>query len=62
MTCLFFSLRKTCFFGFSKDNNDLKARKRKTDLFLSFALFFLAEKGEALLKLRGLVLRLKVYN
>jgi hypothetical protein len=59
---LFLSLRKTRFFGFSKDNNNLKAKKRKTDLFLSLALFFLTKEKEALLKLKGLMLRPKVYS
>jgi hypothetical protein len=59
---LFFSLRETYFFGFGKGNNNLKAKKKKTDFFLSFALFFLAEKGKALPELGGLVLRPKVYN
>jgi hypothetical protein len=59
---LFLSLRKTRFFGFDKDNSNLKTKKKKTDFFLSFALFFLAGKKEALLKLRGLVLKPRVYN
>jgi hypothetical protein len=59
---LFLSLRKTRFFSFGEDNSDLKARKRKTDLFLLLALFFLAEEERALPKLRGLMLKLEVYN
>jgi hypothetical protein len=59
---LFLSLKETYFFGFSKDNSNLKARKRKTDLFLSLAFFFLAREEGALPKLRGLVLRLGVYG
>jgi hypothetical protein len=59
---LFLSLRETRFFGFNKDNSDLKAKKKEADLFLPFALFFLAREKKALLKLRGLMLKLKVYN
>jgi hypothetical protein len=59
---LFLSLRETYFFGFSKDNSDLKARKREADLFFFLALFFLAGGEGALLKLGGLVLRPGVYS
>jgi hypothetical protein len=59
---LFFSLKKTRFFGFNKDNNNSKAKKKKTNLFFSYILFFLTKKGKTLPELRGLVLRPKVYN
>jgi hypothetical protein len=59
---LFFSLKKAHFFGFGKGDNNLKVRKEEADLFLFFALFFLAKKERALLELGGLVLRLGVYN
>jgi hypothetical protein len=59
---LFLSLRETRFFGFSKNNSNLKAKKKEADLFFLLVLFFLAEEREALSKLRGLVLRLKIYN
>jgi hypothetical protein len=59
---LFLSLREIYFFGFGKDNSNLKAKERETDLFLSFALFFLIKRRGALPELRGLVLRPKVYN
>jgi hypothetical protein len=59
---LFLSLKKTRFFGFSKNNSNLKAKKKETDLFFFLALFFLAKKKGALLELEGLVLRLGVYN
>jgi hypothetical protein len=59
---LFLSLREICFFGFSKDNSNLEAREKKADLFLLFALFFLAEKERALPELGGLVLRPGVYD
>jgi hypothetical protein len=59
---LFLSLREICFFSFGEDNSDLKARKKKADLFFSLAFFFLAEEKEALLKLGGLVLKPKVYS
>jgi hypothetical protein len=59
---LFLSLRKTRFFGFSKDNSNLKVKKKEADLFLFLALFFLVKKEEALLKLGGLVLKPRVYN
>jgi hypothetical protein len=59
---LFLSLRKTRFFGFGKDNNNLKARKKKADLFFLLALFFLTKKGEALPELEGLVLKPGVYS
>jgi hypothetical protein len=55
-------LKKARFFSFSKDNNNLETKEKKTDLFLSFALFFLAEKGRALPELGGLVLRPEVYS
>jgi hypothetical protein len=59
---LFLSLKETRFFGFDKDNSDLKAKEKEADFFLLLALFFLAEKGGALPELRGLVLRPGVYN
>jgi hypothetical protein len=59
---LFLSLKETRFFGFSKGDSDLKAKKEKADLFLSFALFFLAEEGGALPELGGLILRPEVYS
>jgi hypothetical protein len=59
---LFLSLKEACFFGFGKGNNDLKARKKEADLFLSFVLFFLTKEGGALPKLGGLILGLKVYS
>jgi hypothetical protein len=59
---LFLSLRETRFFGFGEDNSDLEAKERKADLFLPFALFFLAKGGRALPELRGLVLRPGVYS
>jgi hypothetical protein len=59
---LFLSLKETRFFGFSKDNNNLKTKEKKTDLFFSLAFFFLAGKEGALLKLEGLVLRPGVYS
>jgi hypothetical protein len=59
---LFLSLRKARFFSFSKDNSDLKARKKEADFFLSLALFFLTEERGALPELKGLMLKLRVYN
>jgi hypothetical protein len=59
---LFFSLKKTRFFSFGKNDNNLEARKKKIDFFFSFALFFLAKKEKALPELGGLVLRPGVYS
>jgi hypothetical protein len=59
---LFLSLREAYFFGFGKDDSNSEARKGEADLFLSLALFFLAEEGGALPELGGLMLRPEVYS
>jgi hypothetical protein len=59
---LFLSLKEVRFFGFGKGNNNLKTRKKEANLFLFFALFFLARREEALPEPGGLMLKLGVYN